>query len=277
MGLREKLGQVATLVVKRRATPGLYLGEAGSDETVLLPNRDAPDVDDGTELEVFVYLDTEDRLIASIKRPVLTLGEVGFLLCRDTAPFGAFFDWGLTKELLCPLAMQTREVRVGDFVPVGVIRDDTGRLAGTMRISEMLAAPPQVELGEWVKGQLLRVEPGLGAFFIIARRWLGLVPHHEPHALRRGDEARLRVSKVHKDGKVELSLRALAHEQRGDDGELILAVLRTKNPPRLGDHSDPDEIRAVFGLSKKAFKRAVGGLLKAGKVVVGRDGTVRLP
>lgn len=282
--LRDKLGQVVTLEVKRRTPPGLYLGtptiEADgptSDETVLLPNREAPDVADGTALEVFLYLDSEDRLIASIKRPAIVLGEVAFLLCRDRANFGAFFDWGLTKELLVPNALQTREVRVGDRMPVGLIVDDTGRLAGTMRVSEMLNAAPGAKVGDWIQGQLLRVEPGIGTFFVLAKRSIGLVPDQEPHGLRRGDEARLRVAKVHKDGKVELSLRALAHEVIGDDGEVILAALRQKNPPRLGDHSDPDEIRAVFGLSKKAFKRAVGGLLKAKKVVIGPDGVVRLP
>lgn len=277
MGLKERLGQVVTLEVKRRATPGLYLGDIGQDETVLLPNREAPQVADGTSLEVFLYLDTEDRLIATTKQPRITLGEVAFLLCRDRAPFGAFFDWGLTKELLVPLALQTRDVRIGDSVPVGLVRDDTGRLAGTMRVSEMLTTPPDIKAGDWVRGQLLRIEPGIGSFFILGKRSLGLVPEQEPHGLRRGDEAKLRVATVHKDGKVELSLRAPAHEQRGDDGELILAALRGKHPPRLGDHSDPEEIRAVFGLSKKAFKRAVGGLLKTRQVVLDRDGYVRLP
>ena len=290
MGLKSKLGQVVTLEVKRRAPPGLYLGapkvlgggeagepgEPGADETVLLPNREAPQVADGTELEVFLYLDSEDRLIASVKKPMITLGEVAFLLCRDRAGFGAFFDWGLAKELLVPNALMTRDVRVGDRMPVGLIVDDTGRLAGTMRVSEMLGAPPDAKAGDWVQGQLLRYEPGIGTFFVLGKRAVGLVPDQEPHGLRRGDEARLRVTKVHADGKVELSLRGLAHEVRGDDGELILAALRGKNPPKLGDHSDPDEIRQVFGLSKKAFKRAVGGLLKAKKVVLGPDGVVRL-
>lgn len=282
MGLKSMLGQVVTLEVKRRAPPGLYLGVAGSesefgDEAVLLPNREAPQVPDGTALEVFIYLDSEDRLIASVKRPAIVLGEVAFLLCRDRANFGAFFDWGLTKELLVPNALMTRDVRVGDRMPVGLIVDDTGRLAGTMRVSEMLTAPAAgLKVGDWVQGQLLRYEPGIGSFFVLGKRSIGLVPDQEPHGLRRGDEARLRVAKVHGDGKVELSLRGLAHEVRGDDGEVILAALRQKNPPRLGDHSDPDEIRTVFGLSKKAFKRAVGGLLKAKKVTIGPDGVVRL-
>lgn len=277
MSLRTMLGQVVTLEVKRRASPGLFLGEVGQDETVLLPNRDAPEVADGTMLEVFLYLDSEDRPIASVRKPTILLGEVAFLLCRDRAPFGAFFDWGLTKELLVPLALQTREVRIGDRVPVGLVRDDTGRLAGTMRVAELLAGAPGKAVGEWVKGELLRYEDGIGSFFILEKRAVGLVPEHEPHDLRRGDAAKLRVCSVHKDGKVELSLRALAHEQLSGDGERILATLRTKHPPQVGDHSDPDEIRELFGLSKKAFKRAVGGLLKAKKVIIDQDGIVRLP
>jgi predicted RNA-binding protein (virulence factor B family) len=281
MNIAMNLGCYTTLWVKRRAQPGLYLGAQGSDgdagATVLLPNRDAPDVAEGTALEVFVYLDSEDRPIATTKRPVIALGEVAFLVCRDLAPFGAFFDWGLAKDLLVPKALQTREVRVGDRMPVGLVRDDTGRLAGTMRVAEMLATPPACVVGDWVQGQVLRYEAGIGTFIIIDKHSVGLVPATEPHTLRRGDEGRFRVTAVLSDGKVELSLRARAQEQRVDDGELIVNALRGPNPPRLGDHSDPDDVRDRLGISKKAFKRAVGGLLKERRVVIDERGNVALP
>ena len=279
MDIATNLGCYTTLWVKRRAQPGLYLGgqaEGNDGATVLLPNRDAPDVVDGTALEVFVYLDSEDRPIATTKRPRIALGEVAFLTCRDLAPFGAFFDWGLAKDLLVPKALQTREVRVGDRMPVGLVRDDTGRLAGTMRVSEMLGTPPACQVGDWVPGQVLRYEAGIGTFIIIDKHSVGLVPATEPHTMRRGDEGRFRVTAVLSDGKVELSLRARALEQRVDDGELILTALRGPNPPRLGDHSDPDDVRAVLGISKKAFKRAVGGLLKERKVIIDDRGYVTL-
>lgn len=281
MNIAANLGRYTTLWVKRRAQPGLYLGaqagEGDAGATVLLPNRDAPDVPDGSALEVFVYLDSEDRPIATTKRPLIALGEVAFLVCRDLAPFGAFFDWGLAKDLLVPKALQTREVRIGDRMPVGLVRDDTGRLAGTMRVAEMLAAPPACKVGDWVQGQVLRYEAGIGTFIIIEKHSVGLVPATEPHTMRRGDEGRFRVTAVLSDGKVELSLRARAQEQRVDDGALILAALSGPKPPRLGDHSDPDEVRAKLGISKKAFKRAVGGLLKEQRVVIDERGYVTLP
>ena len=261
------LGCLVPLVIRRFGPPGAFLvqGEADND-TILLPGAEIPEgAEVGQTLEAFVYLDSEDRPVATLREPTLVLGEVGFLTVTALAPFGAFFDWGMPKELLVPLAEQTRELKVGDRHPVGVYVDDTSRLAGTMRIAELLGERGEFTEGEWVEGEAWRNEPELGVFVIVERRFVGLVPASEPQSLSRGEAARFRITTVLPDGKIELSLRGPAHEELANDAAHILAVLSGPGSPKVGDRSRPEEIRALFGLSKKAFKRASGRLLRTGQ------------
>ena len=272
----ESLGHVVSLVVvgPHGARLGPEMGEA-EPTTVLLPRRETPDETKlGEVLEVFVYQDSEDRYVATLSRPKLELGEVAFLEVNDVAPFGAFCDWGLAKDLLVPRAEMTSELSVGDRHPIGLYVDDSGRLAGTMRVSEMLRARHGYRVGDWAEGEAWRRDPGRGVFVILDRRYVALLPESEPHRLGRGDAARFRISKIHPDGKLEVSLRDLAHKEVDKDAEKILAVLREKPATRVGDHSSPEQIHTLFGLSKKAFKRAVGGLFKRGEVRIDPEGFV---
>jgi predicted RNA-binding protein (virulence factor B family) len=272
------LGRIVTLPVRRFGAPGAFLAIDASDPrpnapVLLLPMSEVPPgTREGDELSVLVYLDSEDRPIATTRPPRLTLGEVAFLTVTDITSFGAFVDWGPPKELLVPLAEQTRSVRIGERHPIGLFVDDTGRLAGTMRVSEMLRAKCELELDAWVLGEAWRDEPGLGLFVIIERRCVGLVPASEPHSLSHGQAARFRVASVLPDGKIELSLRGHAHEELESDAQKILEILSRPGAPKVGDRSSPDEIRRSFGLSKKAFKRAAGRLLKQGAVIADREG-----
>jgi len=272
----ELLGRVVTLRVRRVTSAGALLAREGDDDraAVLLPLRElVPKV--GEEVEVFVYL-SDDQPIATTVWPKVTRDEVAFLEVRDLTSFGAFVDWGLPKELLVPLDEQIRDVRVGERHPIGVYVDDSGRLAGTMKVAELLKGRGAFQPGDWVYGEAWRRDPELGVFAIVEKRYVGLLPIEEPHNLLRGEAARFRVSHVHRDGKLELSLRGPAHEERDNDARKILEVLARPNPPRVSDRSDPEELRRLFGLSKKAFKRAVGGLLKRGSVVLGDDGIVEV-
>jgi predicted RNA-binding protein (virulence factor B family) len=227
-------------------------------------------------MDVFVTLDSEDRLLATTKTPKVALGEVAFLKVSASTEFGAFVDWGMDKELLVPFAEQTADMRPSERYAVGLYVDKSDRLAGTMKVREMLESAGKFHRGEWVEGEAWREEPTLGWFVIVERRFVGLLPKHEPHGLRRGDAARFRVSHVHGDGKIELSVRALAHEEMDKDAARILEILGRPGVPQVGDRSTPEQIRALFGLSKKAFKRAVGSLLKRGQVDVDPDGFVRV-
>ena len=190
--------------------------------------------------------------------------------------FGAFVDWGLAKELLVPFAEQTAEMRLGARYAIGLYRDASGRLAGTMRVTEMLDRE-KVEWHDdaWVDGEAWRNDPHIGLFVILERASVGLLPKSEPHGLSRGEAARFRVSSVLPDGKVELSLRAHAHEELVSDARKILLVLTGSDEPSIGDRSSPELFRAAFGLSKKAFKRAVGRLLKDGSVRIDERGFIK--
>jgi predicted RNA-binding protein (virulence factor B family) len=208
--------------------------------------------------------------------PRLALGEVAFLTVVDLVPFGAFVAWGPEKDLLVPLKEQTRPMRIGESYAIGLYRDDTGRLAGTMRVAEMLPARGDYTADQWVDGVAWREEPELGVFVILEKRCIALLPASEPHALRAGDDARFRVTHVHPDGKIEVSLRRVKQDEIEPDAIRLLAVLAAPSPPRLNDGVTPERIRALLGMSKKAFKRAAGRLLKTGRVEYDGAGFLRV-
>lgn len=277
------LGRLVTLSIHRFGPSGAFLGELAarapsSAPTLLLLGPEIPEgAREGDSLSVFVYLDSEGRPLATTRLPRLLLGEVAFLRITARTAFGAFADWGLPKELLLPFSEQTREVQVGERHPVALYVDSSGRLAGTMRVSEILnAAELEVEQDQWLDGEAWRNDPEIGLFAILEKRRVGLVPRDEPHQLARGQAARFRVTNVLPDGKLELSLRGRAHEELESDGQRVLAFLARRDAPPLGDHASPEQIRAWFGISKKAFKRAVGRLLKEGAVALDERGNLRL-
>ncbi|HEY1695957.1 MAG TPA: S1-like domain-containing RNA-binding protein [Polyangiaceae bacterium] len=210
----------------------------------------------------------------------LEVGQVAFLEVTDNTQVGTFVDWGLDKELLVPFAEQTTDMRIGERYAIGLYTDNSGRPAGTMRVAEMLrsGADASVEwkLDEWVEGEAWRNDPDIGLFVIVEKEFVGLVPCAEPHGLSRGQAARFRVSNVLPDGRIELSLRGHAHEELERDGQRIVEVLSREGAPRLGDRSSPEEIRSALGLSKKAFKRAAGRLLKEGAASLDEEGFLRV-
>jgi len=277
MTIDELIGHHATLTIRRFGSPGALLA-VNDDEEVLLIGSEIPEgARVGDQVDVFIYLDSEARPIATTRPAKLELGQVAFLEVTELTRFGAFVDWGMAKELLVPFAEQTADMRVGTRYAVGLYMDDSGRLAGTMRVSEMLRSGGSEDVewreDEWVEGEAWRFEPEIGLFVIVERMFVGLVPRAEPHSLSRGEAARFRVTNVLPDGKIELSLRGHAHEELAGDADRILAKLARPNPPKIGDKSSPDDIRDAFGISKKAFKRAVGRLLKEHSVEIAPDGT----
>ena len=276
----ELLGRFVELTIDRFGAPGAFLAlddRARGRAALLLPKLEVPEgAHEGDRVEVFVYRDSEDRPIATTREPRLELGEVAFLEVTATGPLGAFVDWGLPKELLVPHREQTTDVHVGERHAIGLFVDRTGRLAGTMRVAEMLRERADFELDEWVDGEAWRNDPRLGLFVIVERRFVGRVPHDEPHTLARGEAARFRVTNVLPDGRIELSLRGPAHEELDTDADRVATALARNTALHVGDRSSPEEIRVAFGLSKKAFKRAVGRLLKSGRATIDAEGHVRL-
>ncbi len=276
------LARTVKLPIKRFGSPGAFLDVSAfdasrPDSTVLLIGSEVPEgAAVGDTVEVFVHLDSEARPIATTRRAKLERGQVAFLEVTARTDFGCFVDWGMAKELLVPLAEQVTEMRVGSRHPISVLLDATKRLIGTARVSEILKPNQlQVEPGTYLKGEAWRNEPGTGLFVILERSCVGRVPADEPHNLARGEAARFRVSRVLADGKLELSLRAPAHEEVEADAAKIVEFLTRPNAPRLSDKSSPEDLRRWLGLSKKAYKRAVGRLLREGAVHLDPAGYLR--
>jgi predicted RNA-binding protein (virulence factor B family) len=250
------LGCRVTLRIVRFADAGAYLGLDGAeafardddrdrddadDDAILLPRGEVPpDARAGDALRVFIYLDSEDRPIATLRVAKLALGEVTFLEITACTSIGAFVDWGLGKELLVPFAEQSKDLYVGERQPLGLYIDNTGRLAATMFVSDMLdRRPRRVVLDEWVEGEAWRNDPDVGLFVIVERAFVGLVPASEPHRLRRGDATKFRVAAILDDGKIVLSLRQHAYQELAGDAARVLDVLSAANAPRVGDAFEP--------------------------------------
>jgi predicted RNA-binding protein (virulence factor B family) len=279
MNLDDLIGTITTLRITRLARADALLAaseEKGAPRIIIardeLP-RDAV-VEDG--VRVFVHLDADGDVVATTHMPKLVRGEVTFLQVTGVTPFGAFVDWGLKKDLLVHNRYQTGAVRVGSRHPFGLILDDTGRLTGTMKIRELVVPPTDMEADAWVDGEAWREEPDLGLFVILQKRYLGLLPAREPHRLKQGEKASFRVAEVLPDGKVVLSLRAPVAEQMGADATQLLTHLRTPGALPISEAWSPERIAQVFGMSKKAFKRAVGRLLKDERVTIHPDGAITL-
>ncbi len=277
------LGRFVSLRLRNLDDEGAWLDISDDGDpdgpAIRLPERELPaGTAIGAHVEVFVFLDSDDRATATTRTPKLSLGQVRFLDITAVTDIGAFADWGLGKELLIPFAQQSKELFVGEQQPIGLYLDNTKRLAGTMFVSDMLDGDRRrVVVDEWIEGEAWRNDPDIGLFVILERAFVGLVPASEPHRLRRGDAVKFRVTNVLPDGKLVLSLRQHAYKELEADAATILAVLSRTGAPRVGDRSSPETIRELFGLSKKAFKRAIGRLLKERSVVVDERGDVVVP
>ena len=283
MSFDDLIGRFATLTIRRFGAPGAFLAETTAhagpeDPTILLIGSEIPEgAKEGDAVPVFVYLDSEGRSLATTRTPKLALGDVAFLEVTACTEFGAFVDFGLPKDLLVPFPEHTTTLYPGAWHPIGLYRDASGRLAGTMRVSKLLdQGEPRFGRDQWVLGEAWRNDPAIGLFVIIERRHVGLVPASEPHSLERGEAARFRVTTLLPDGKIELSLRGHAHEELEKDAERILSTLGQSPSVKFRERASPDEIRAEFGLSRKAFKRAVGRLLKQGAITLDPDGVIVL-
>lgn len=214
---------------------------------------------------------THDRSASPVDLSPLTPGQVAFLPVTHVNGAGVFIDVGLEEGVFVPQAELIREVEIGQRHPFALVRD-AQRLLGTMRIAERLRPKSEFVADQWVRGEAWRNDPDIGLFVVVERFYLGMVPAEEPHRLTRGQAAWFRIASVLPDGKLELSLRGPVHEELEHDADAVLALLRSPGAPRLGDRSPPDFIRHHLVLSKKAFRRALGRLLKRGDIVIDDEG-----
>ena len=271
-----ELGKLQTLEVIKEKDFGVYLAEEGwtpnsPERGVLLPKNMVPEgTKIGSLLDVFLYKDSEDRMIATTSVPKLTLGETAILEVRDTSKIGAFLDMGLEKDLLLPFKEQTHQVRKGEHVLVALYIDKSNRLAATMKVYQFLRTDSQYHTGDEVDGFIFQINPEIGAFVAVDEKYQGLIPRRELFGgFKVGQRVHARVTKVREDGKLDLSARDKAHNQIFTDAELVMQVINEFDGVLpFNDKADPEVIAREFKLSKNAFKRAVGHLLKEGKVEI---------
>ena len=272
-----ELGKTQCLNVVKIVDFGIYLGT--EEDKVLLPKKQVPqDIEVGDALTVFVYRDSSDRLIATTKTPKLELGQIAKLKVSEVGKIGAFLDWGLEKDLFLPFKEQTEKVEKGDKCLVSLYIDKSERLCATMKIYHLLRTDSPYKKDDIVTGTVYEVNRDLGAFVAVDNLYSALIPKREMYGrMYPGQEIEARVAAVKEDGKLDLSVRGKIPEQMDKDAELILECIETcggKLP--FTDKADPERIKAEMGMSKAAFKRAVGRLLKQKKIVIKEDGIYSL-
>ena len=270
MTLEEGLGTKKRLMVVKEVEFGVYLGN--SQEKVLLPKKQVPEgVEVGDPIEVFLYKDSSDRLIATTNEPKIMLGELAVLNVAATGGIGAFLDWGLEKDLLLPFREQTAPLKKGDQILVALYIDKSQRLCATMKVYERLRTDSPYKVDDQVEGIIYELSDNFGVFVAVDNLYSALIPKREAFGkLRVGDRVKARVVKVKEDGKLDLSVREKAFLQMDVDADLIMKRMEEYGGSLpFTDKADPDLIKKEFDLSKNAFKRAIGRLLKEGKIEIG--------
>ena len=272
------LGKTAVLTVDHFTDNGAYLrkkDDAGEKpETVLLPNRYiAEGTKIGDDVEVFLYRDSEDRPIATTDKPLIEAGGLAALKVKAVTGIGAFLDWGLPKDLFLPYKEQRGELKPGQSVFVTLYADKSGRLCASMYVDRFFRNDPPYQDGDRVSGTVYALNPEIGAFVAVDGCYYGLIPKQELYEkLRVGDAVTARVIKKRPDGKLNLSTRKKAYAQMRTDADVIMEHLDMAGGILgLGDKSDATLIKAELSMSKSAFKRAAGGLMKAGKIRIYDD------
>lgn len=267
-----ELGKRQTLMIVKRTDFGVYLAsEEDREEKVLLPRKEVPqEAKTGDALEVFLYRDSRDRMIATTRNPVIQLGEVGFLKVKEVTKIGAFLDWGLEKDLLLPFRQQTRKVEAGETCLAALYLDKSSRLCATMNVYEYLRKDSPYQKDDHVSGTIYQVSEQFGVFVAVDNLYSGLIPRREANGTYRiGDTLEARVTAVKPDGKLDLSDREKAYLQIETDAENVMrAIEEFSGVLPFTDKASPETIKRELGLSKNAFKRAVGHLLKEGKIEI---------
>ena len=269
-----RLGEKQRLKIVKKVSFGVYLAEEEGQEKVLLPMKETPEgCELGDELEVFLYKDSRDRLIATTREPALTLGQIGLLRVKETGKIGAFLDWGLDKDLLLPFRQQTRRVRQGEECLAALYIDKSSRLCATMNVYPYLKRNSPYRIGDTVTGRVYETSENFGVFVAVDDMYSALIPKREAAgSFEIGEILKARVTDVKEDGKLDLSVREKAYIQMEEDARLVLQVIdEFAGVLPFGDKVSPEIIKREFGLSKNAFKRAVGRLLKQGKIELKDD------
>lgn len=269
-----ELGKRQELSIVKLLDFGAYLGT--EEERVLLPKKEVPEsAQIGDKLDVFIYRDSQDRLIATTRDPKAHLGVMSMLTVKEVTRIGAFLDWGLEKDLFLPYKEQLYSVHEGEEIPVVLYIDKSQRLAATMHVYNYLSADAPYHKDDNVRGTVIQINEEMGVFLAVENKYFGMIPKKEVvRKYKIGDRVTGRVMEVRRDGKLTISARQKSYVQIGDDSDVILKILKAAEGHKLpyGDKTDAKTIRETFGMSKGEFKRAIGHLYKKQKIVISDEG-----
>lgn len=273
-----ELGKKQNLICGKKVDFGVYLEEAGSSnhEKILLPKKQVPEgIEIGQEINVFIYKDSSDRLIATTNEPKLMLSEVGVLEVVQVGKLGAFLDWGLEKDLFLPFKEQTRRVKVGEQVLVAVYIDKSERLCATMNVYKYLSSDAPYEEGQEVTGTIYESSDNYGYFVAVDNKYQGIIPKKEAYGdLEIGKTIKGRITTIRPDGKVNIRVRENFNLQNEIDTEKIMNLLEAYSGVLpFSEKASPEVIKRETGMSKNEFKKTVGHLYKQRKVDI-RDGKI---
>lgn len=270
-----KIGQHNKLEILRETSVGLFLG-SNDGEDILLPNKYVPEnFDIGDEIEVFCYLDHEERPIATTLNPHITLNHFSLLQVKEVNQIGAFLDWGLEKHLFVPFREQARKMETGKWYLVYMYMDEeTNRLVGSSKTNRFIDNS-ELTVDEMEEVNLIVSRyTDLGVEVIINEKHKGLIYSNELfRKVSLGEKLKGYIKKIRPGNKLDVSLQQSGHKNIEPSAEKILNVLKSENGfLRLNDKSSPDEITDLLQMSKKTFKKALGNLYKQKLVVIKEDG-----
>lgn len=270
-----EIGKYNKLKVVKTVDFGLYL-DGGNELEILLPTRYVPDnASPGDELEVFIYRDNEERLIATTERPYGTVGEFQYMRVKEVSEAGAFLDWGIMKDLLVPFREQKTTMIAGNYYLVYIYLDFvTQRIAASARLDKFLDnIPPDYSRNQEVD-LIIAEQTDLGYKVIINQMHWGLIYNNEIfREISKGEKCKGYIKEVREDDKIDVSLQPTGYEKTEGISQQIMRLLEQNNGHlAVSDKSDAQEIYSLFACSKKSFKKAIGALYKQRLIIVGDDG-----
>jgi len=266
------LGEFQKLIIKRFKNNGAYIGlkDVKNEKLdILLPKKEVLETDKvDDEIEAFVYKDNQARFVATRKNPKISLGKLETLEVMDISKIGAFLDWGLEKELFLPFKEQSMKLEKGRKYLVALYIDKSDRLCATMKIRDYLTSDSPYKEGEWVEGIIYSIHKDYGAFVAVDKKYDAMIENKDiVGVLEIGEPINFRISKVKKDGRLNLVLKNLSHIEINDNAEILFNIIKDRGGfLDLNDKSEPDRIKEICGMSKSSFKKAVGRLLKNQKI-----------
>lgn len=269
-----KTGEVNQLRILRFASSGAYLGDE-QDNDVLLPGKyltDDMDIDD--MIDVYVYRDSEDRIVSTTERPYIELNGFAYLRVKEVTFFGAFVDWGLEKDLMIPFKEQNKKLEENEQHLVCLLLDDaTDRLFGSTKINRYLKKCEEEYDPEEPVDLLIGDRTDLGVKVIVDNQYGGLIFKNDiSKPVRKGQSIKGYVSNVRPDGKLDVRLDPTGFQKVSGATERLLKILQSKKQLYVHDKSSPDDIREAVGMSKKTFKQAVGALYKQRLITLEENG-----